>query len=136
MSDIGLTGVPTTRLNKVGSMGEILPGNVNDTTSSLSPFGPGNKGIPQTGVDELGNQIRNVDFSDLNTNMRNMSSRLQDFLGGFLSSFGKTADLKYPLETENPAYQARVRFTVFTFRPKDGESMKRFANTVHRPPFD
>ena len=131
MSDIGLTGVPITRLNKVGSMGEILPGSVNDTTSSLSPFGPGNKGIPQTDVDELGNQIRNVDFSDLNTNMRNMSSRLQDFLGGFLSSFGKTADLKYPLETENPAYQARVRFTVFTFRPKDGESMKRFAKIAN-----
>ena len=131
MSDIGLTGVPTTRLNKVGSMGEILPGNVNDTTSSLSPFGPGNKGIPQTGVDDLGNQIRNVDFSDLNTNVRDMGSRLQDFLGGFLSSFGKTADLKYPLETENPAYQARVRFTVFTFRPKDGESMKRFAKIAN-----
>jgi len=122
MSDIGLTGVPTTGLNKVGGMGEVQSSN---NFPGIDAFGGAGPKIPQTSIDEVGNQIRNVDFTDLQDTMRNMGSRLQGILGEFFGA-GRGADLKYPLETENPAYQARVKFTVMTFKPKDGESMKRF----------
>ena len=35
MSDIGLTGLSTTALSRIGPNGETLAGGVNDTTSSL-----------------------------------------------------------------------------------------------------
>ena len=127
MSDIGLTGLPPTRLNKVGGMGEVQSSN---NFPGIDAFGGAGPKIPQQQIDEVGNQIRNVDFSDLQDTMRNMGSRLQGILGEFFGS-GRGADLKYPLETENPAYQARVKFTIFTFKPKDGESMKRFAKLTN-----
>ena len=127
MSDIGLTGLPTTRLNKVGGMGEVQSSN---NFPGIDAFGGAGPKIPQQQIDEVGNQIRNVDFSDLQDTMRNMGNRLQGILGDFFGA-GRGADLKYPLETENPAYQARVKFTVFTFKPKDGESMKRFAKITN-----
>ena len=122
MSDIGLTGLPTTRLNKVGGMGEVQSSN---NFPGIDAFGGAGPKIPQQQIDEVGNQIRNVDFTDMQDNMRNVSNKLQGLLGEFFGS-GRNADLKFPLETENPAYQARVKFTVFTFKPKDGESQKRW----------
>lgn len=127
MSDIGLTGVPTTGLNKVGGMGEVQSSN---NFPGIDAFGGAGPKIPQQQIDAVGNQIRNVDFTDMQDTMRNIGSRLQGILGDFFGA-GRGADLKYPLETENPAYQARVKFTVFTFKPKDGESMKRFAKITN-----
>ena len=81
MSDIGLTGLPTTRLNKVGGMGEVQSSN---NFPGIDAFGGAGPKIPQQQIDEVGNQIRNVDFSDLQDTMRNMGSRLQGILGCLL----------------------------------------------------
>ena len=125
--DIAASGVPTTAPNKVGSMGEIQAGNINDTASSLSPFGPHNKTI-QKGLDDLGNNIRNVDFSDIKSALQDVAGDAQSFLDGLFNSLGRGGDLKYPLETSNPAYQARVTFRMVAMKPvTDGESLKRFA---------
>ncbi len=117
MSDIGLTGLSTTALSRIGPNGETLAGGVNDTTSSLSPFGPGGKAVNETG--EL---IKSVDALDLS----GIEDAAKDLLGGFFSR-GRKADLKYPLETEGGAYQARVQFTMFEMKlDQDGNSQKAF----------
>jgi len=117
MSDIGLTGLSTTALSKIGPNGETLAGGVNDTTSSLSPFGPGGKA-----VNEAGELIKSVDAPDIS----GLLDTAKDLLGGLFRSRRK-ADLKYPLETESGAYQARVQFTMFEMKlDQDGNSQKAF----------
>ena len=125
--DIAASGVPTTAPNKVGSMGEIQAGSVNDTASSLSPFGPGNN-VAQKGLDNLNNEVRNFDFSDMKSQLQNVANDAQSFLAGLFNSLGRGADLKYPLEASNPAYQARVTFRMVAMKGvTDAESLKRFA---------
>jgi len=117
MSDIGLTGLSTTALNKIGPNGETIAGSVNDTTSSLSPFGPSGKAI-----NEAGEAIKSIDAPDIS----GLFDAAQDLLGGIFGR-GRKADLKYPLETEGGAYQARVQFTMFEMKlDQDGNTQKRF----------
>ena len=82
--DIAASGVPTTAPNKVGSMGEIQAGSVNDTASSLSPFGPGNN-VAQKGLDNLNNEVRNFDFSDMKSQLQNVANDAQSFLAGLFN---------------------------------------------------
>lgn len=118
MSDIGLTGLSSTALSKIGPNGETIAGGVNDTTSSLSPFGPGGKA-----VNEAGEAIKSVDAPDLS----GLANVAQDLLGGLFGR-GRKVDLKYPLETEGGAYQARVQFTMFEMKSnQDGTTQKRFS---------
>jgi len=117
MSDIGLTGLSSTALNKIGPNGETIAGGVNDTTSSLSPFGPGGKA-----VNEAGEAIKSVDAPDIS----GLFNATQNLLGGIFGR-GRKVDLKYPLETEGGAYQARVQFTMFEMKSnQDGTTQKRF----------
>ena len=120
MSDIGLTGVSTTSLNKVGPNGEVLPGSA---FSGLDAFGGSG---PKVGTNADGDGFRNLDFSDLTGQIRTASESLEGLINGFFGS-RQRADLKYPLETDNPAYQARVQFRMYSLQPKvDGESQKNF----------
>ena len=124
MSDIGLTGVPTTGLNKVGGMGEVQSAN---NFPGIDAFGGAGRKIPQQQIDNFGNEIRNVDFSDLKSQLQNAASNAQSFLDGIFNRLGRGGDLKYPLETDNPAYQARVSFKMVSMKSQiDGESLKRF----------
>lgn len=120
MSDIGLTGVSTTSLNKVGPSGEVLPGSA---FPGLDAFG--GKG-PKVGINQAGENIRSLDFSDLSGQVRTAGGILEGLLNSFFGR-GLKSDLKYPLETDNPAYQARVQFRMFSLQPNiDGESQKHF----------
>ncbi len=119
MSDIGLAGVSTTSLNKIGPNGETLAGGVSDTTSPLSPFGPGNT----KAINDVGDVVKNVDTEGLS----DLLNSARDVLGGLLSGFSRKSDLKYPLETEGGAYQARVQFRMFEMKViQDGNTQKRF----------
>ncbi len=124
MSDIGLAGVSATSLNKIGPNGETLAGTVNDTTSSLSPFGPGNS----KGVNDVGDIVKSVDTQGLG----NLFGDIKDIMGGFFNNLlGAQADLKYPLETEGGAYQARVKFRMFEIKlTQDGNSQKAFSKVA------
>ena len=57
MSDIGLAGVSTTSLNKVGPSGETLPGSA---FGGLDAFG--GRG-PQIGINELGERVKDIDLA-------------------------------------------------------------------------
>lgn len=117
MSDIGLTGLSTTALSRIGPNGETLAGGVNDTTSSLSPFGPGGKA-----VNEAGELIKSVDAPDIS----GLADVARNLLGGLFGG-GRKVDLKYPLETEGGAYQARVQFTMYEMKlDQDGNTQKAF----------
>ena len=114
MSDIGLT---TTSLNKVGPSGEVLPGSA---FPGLDAFGGSG---PKVGTNAEGDGFRNLDFSDLAGQVRTAATSLLNGLTGSR----QRPDLKYPLETNNPAYQARVQFRMFSLQPAiDGESQKNF----------
>jgi hypothetical protein len=120
MSEIGLTGVSTTSLNKVGPSGEILPGSA---FPGLDAFGGSG---PKVGTNAAGDEVRNLDFSDFSGQVRSATKSLEGLLNGLTSS-RQRPDLKYPLETDNPAYQARVQFRMFSLQPAiDGESQKNF----------
>ena len=121
MSDIGLAGVSTTALSRIGPNGETLAGGVNDTTSSLSPFGPGNA----KGLNEANEVVKNVDTEALGNLFADARNILSGIFDGFLSD---RADLKYPLETEGGAYQARVQFRMYKVQlAQDGNSQKAFS---------
>ena len=113
MSDIGLTGVPTTGLNKVGGMGEVQSAN---NFPGIDAFGGVGRKIPQQQIDNFGNEIRNVNFSDLKSQLQNVASTAESFLDGVFNRLGRGGDLKYPLETDNPAYQARVSFKMVSMK--------------------
>ena len=119
MSDIGLTGISTTSLNKVGPNGETLSGN---NFPGLDAFGGSG---PKVGINELGEQVKQIDVTSAHNLLRDATSGLRGILDNF---FGRNqADLKYPLETEDGAYQARVTFKMFSLQPKrDGETQKNF----------
>lgn len=120
MSEIGLTGVSTTTLNKVGPNGEVLPGSA---FPGLDAFGGSG---PKVGINEAGDGFRNLNFDDLSGQLRTASKSLEGLISGLFGS-RQRSDLKYPLETDNPAYQARVQFRMFSLQPSiDGESQKNF----------
>ena len=79
MSDIGLTGVSTTSINKVGPNGEVLPGSA---FPGLDAFG----GIgPKVGINQAGENIRSLNFSDLTGQVRTASRTLEEFVDGIFS---------------------------------------------------
>lgn len=121
MSDIGLAGVSTTALSRIGPNGETLAGGVNDTTSSLSPFGPSNA----KGINEANEVVKSLDTEALG----NLFADARNILSGLRDKFlGDKADLKYPLETEGGAYQARVQFRMYKIQlAQDGNSQKAFS---------
>lgn len=120
MADIGLTGVSTTALNKVGPSGEVLPGSAFPGIDAFGGIGP------KVGINQAGQNIRSLNFNDLSGQMRTASKSLEQFISGIFGRAGR-ADLKYPLESDNPAYQARVQFRMYSLQPKvDGESQKNF----------
>ena len=99
----------------------MLPGSA---FPGLDAFG----GIgPKVGINQAGENIRSINFDDLSGQVRAASRTLEGLLAGLFGSSRTSADLKYPLETDNPAYQARVQFQMFSLQPKvDGESQKLF----------
>lgn len=101
MSDIGLTGIPTAALKRDAS-GEINPSIV-DGSQSI----------------EFGRQfVKSVTNS-------NTSQAFNDVLTASQIIRGSGEKLSYPMETGNPAYQARVSFRMFSLQPKqDGSSQK------------
>ncbi len=119
MSDIGLAGVSTTSLNKVGPSGETLPGSA---FGGLDAFGGSG---PQIGINELGERVKDIDFKSMGAQMRRATGILEGLVDNIFG--GLRGDLKYPLEADNPAYQARVQFRMHSLQPKRaGESQKHF----------
>ena len=119
MSDIGLTGISTTSLNKVGPNGETLSGN---NFPGLDAFGGSG---PKVGINEFGEQIKEIDVTSAHNSLRSLTSGISGLVDNLFGR--KQADLKYPLETEDGAYQARVTFRMFSFQPnKPGDSQKNF----------
>jgi len=120
MSDIGLAGISTTSLNKVGPNGEMLAGSA---FPGLDAFGGS---VPKVGTTTAGDGFRNLNFDDLSGQVKTATKSLEGLLNGLFSS-KRRSDLKYPLETDSPAYQARVQFRMFSLQPMiDGESQKNF----------
>lgn len=101
MSDIGLTGIPTAALKRDPS-GEVNPSTV-DGSQSI----------------DFGRQfVKSVSNS-------NISQVFNDVLSASQIIRGSGEKLSYPMETGNPAYQARVSFRMFSLQPKqDGASQK------------
>ena len=101
MSDIGLTGIPTAALKRDPS-GEVNPSTV-DGSQSI----------------DFGRQfVKSVSNS-------NISQVFNDVLSASQIIRGSGEKLSYPMETGNPAYQARVSFRMFSLQPKqDGSSQK------------
>ena len=102
-------------------------GNVDDTKSPYSPFGPPSSntqfitGGEGTFTDELARNIKPV--STISSQDNDVDVVQNQNYGGV----GPT--LAYPLENSNPAYQARVTFTMKTFAPKvDGKNQKNFSS--------
>ena len=100
MSDIGLAGIPTGRLKR-GASGEVLPSNLNPQFSDFAK--PLSKNI-----------------STSNTSTSRVENKTTDQV---LKK--ESEKLSYPMETGNPAYQARVSFRMFSLQPhQDGVSQK------------
>tara|TARA_Y100000385_G_scaffold87444_2_gene90050 strand:- start:11022 stop:12359 length:1338 start_codon:yes stop_codon:yes gene_type:complete len=100
MSDIGLAGIPTGRLKR-GASGEVLPSHLNPQFSDFAK--PLSKNI-----------------STSNTSTSRAEEQTSD------QTLKKESEkLSYPMETGNPAYQARVSFRMFSLQPhQDGVSQK------------
>ena len=123
MSDIGLAGVSTTSLNKVGPSGETLPGSA---FGGLDAFGGSG---PQVGINDLGERVKDIDFKSMGVQMRRATAVLEGLIDNIRG--GLRSDLKYPLEADNPAYQARVQFRMHSLQPKRaGESQKNFTKVA------
>ena len=100
MSDIGLAGIPTGRLKR-GASGEVLPSHLNPQFSDFAK--PLSKNI-----------------STSNTSTSRVENKTTDQV---LKK--ESEKLSYPMETGNPAYQARVSFRMFSLQPhQDGVSQK------------
>jgi len=102
-------------------------GNVDDTKSPYSPFGPPSSntqfitGGEGTFTDELARNIKPV------STIRSQDNDVDVVQNKNYGGVGPT--LAYPLENSNPAYQARVTFTMKTFAPKvDGKNQKNFSS--------
>ena len=74
MSDIGLTGISTTSLNKVGPNGETLSGN---NFPGLDAFGGSG---PKVGINELGEQIKEIDVTSAHNSLRSLTSGISGLI--------------------------------------------------------
>ena len=102
-------------------------GNVDDTTSLYSPFGPptSNTSFVKS-AENPDEQVRNV------SNAGNRKITPDDDVSTTKKSYvGAGPTLYYPVENSNPAYQARVTFKVHSLQTKmDGETLKGFTKHV------
>ncbi len=102
-------------------------GNVDDTTSLYSPFGPptSNTSFVKS-TENPDEQVRNV------SNAGNRKITPDDDVSTTKKSYvGAGPTLYYPVENSNPAYQARVTFKVHSLQTKmDGETLKGFTKHV------
>ena len=102
-------------------------GNVDDTTSLYSPFGPptSNTSFVKS-TENPDEQVRNV------SNAGNRKITPDDDASTTKKSYvGAGPTLYYPVENSNPAYQARVTFKVHSLQTKmDGETLKGFTKHV------
>ena len=102
-------------------------GNVDDTRSSYSPFGPptSNTSFVKS-TENPDEQVRNVSTAGNRkiTPDDDVSTTKKSYVGA-----GPT--LYYPVENNNPAYQARVTFKVHSLQTQmDGETLKGFTKHV------
>ena len=102
MSDIGLAGIPTSALKRDPTTGEVNPAHV-DGSQSI----------------EFGRQF--VKNKSTSSATQTLKERLAD--SQTIRSEGEK--LAYPMETGNPAYQARVSFRMFSLQPKDPAAAKK-----------
>tara|TARA_B100000963_G_scaffold120782_3_gene105354 strand:- start:2423 stop:3757 length:1335 start_codon:yes stop_codon:yes gene_type:complete len=94
---------PGAKLQKLGPSGEKIVANAVPGLDAFGGEGPKIKNVVSTATSTIGNEL--LSFAQ--------------------SLQGHGEDLKYPLETGNPAYQSRVKFQVFEFRSKqDGVTQK------------
>lgn len=102
-------------------------GNVDDTASLYSPFGPptSNTSFVKS-TENPDEQVRNV------SNAGNRKITPDDDASTTKKSYvGAGPTLYYPVENSNPAYQARVTFKVHSLQTKmDGETLKGFTKHV------
>ncbi len=102
MSDIGLAGIPTSALKRDPTTGEVNPAHI-DGSQSID-FGrqfvknKGSNSLPQSAKE------RQADSQALRTEGEKYA---------------------YPMETGNPAYQARVSFRMFSLQPKSDAAAKK-----------
>ena len=102
MSDIGLAGIPTSALKRDPTTGEVNPAHV-DGSQSI----------------EFGRQfVKNKSTS-------NATQTLKERLADSQTMRSEGEKLAYPMETGNPAYQARVSFRMFSLQPKDPAAAKK-----------
>ena len=108
----------------------VLPGGINDTSSSYSPFGPTSDNTqfvtgPEGSVpDELSRNISSAGNRKITPNDDGLAAQNKPYVGT-----GPT--LYFPLENSNPAYQARVTFKVHSLQTKmDGSTLKAFTKNV------
>ena len=102
MSDIGLAGIPTSALKRDPTTGEVTPAHV-DGSQSI----------------EFGRQfVKNKSTS-------NATQTLKERLADSQTIRAEGEKLAYPMETGNPAYQARVSFRMFSLQPKDPAAAKK-----------
>ena len=102
MSDIGLAGIPTSALKRDPTTGEVNPAHV-DGSQSI----------------EFGRQfVKNKSTS-------NATQTLKERLADSQTIRAEGEKLAYPMETGNPAYQARVSFRMFSLQPKDPAAAKK-----------
>ena len=102
MSDIGLAGIPTSALKRDPTTGEVSPAHV-DGSQSI----------------EFGRQfVKNKSTS-------NATQTLKEKLADSQTIRAEGEKLAYPMETGNPAYQARVSFRMFSLQPKDPAAAKK-----------
>ena len=105
----------------------ILPGGINDTTSPSSPFGPSSSNTAFV------KSAENPDESVRNVSSAGNRKITPDDDGAVSAKtyVGSGPTLYYPVENDNPAYQARVTFKVYSLQTKmDGETLKGFTKHV------
>mgnify|MGYP001249064809 CR=1 FL=1 len=105
----------------------ILPGAINDTTSPSSPFGPSSSNTAFV------KSAENPDESVRNVSSAGNRKITPDDDGAVSAKtyVGSGPTLYYPVENDNPAYQARVTFKVYSLQTKmDGETLKGFTKHV------
>ena len=101
MSDIGLASIPTSALKRDAS-GEVLPAHV-DGSQSI----------------EFGRQfVKNKTTSNGNQTAKERQTDSQA-----IRTEGEK--FSYPMETGNPAYQARVSFRMYSLQPKNDANAKK-----------
>ena len=102
MSDIGLAGIPTSALKRDPTTGEVNPAHI-DGSQSI----------------EFGRQfVKNKSTSNLPQTAKERQADSQA-----LRVEGEK--YAYPMETGNPAYQARVSFRMFSLQPKSDGAAKK-----------